>query len=106
MLGTRKRNIDPIDTLDVVSGLTELLDCIKDHLEEAYRGLAFFKRARISDQGNNDDFCFLSLKGVYCSDANLYVPQKLYQHDEVLELDGVTDVSRDLNLDEAYVINC
>lgn len=29
MLGTRKRDVDPIDTLDVVSGLPELLDWIK-----------------------------------------------------------------------------
>ena len=77
MLGTRKRDVDPIDALDVVSGLSKLLllDSIKDaHLEEAYRGLAFFKRARISDQGNNDDFCFLSLEGVHCSDTNLHIP--------------------------------
>ena len=77
MLGTRKRDVDPIDTLDVVSGLSELLDCIKNaHLEEADRGLAFFKRARISDQGNNDDFCFLSLECVHCTDTNLHVPPK------------------------------
>jgi hypothetical protein len=65
----RKCDVDPIDAL-----------------QEAYRGLAFFKRARISDQGDNDDFCFLTLEGVHCADAN---------------------VSRDLDLGESYlVITC
>ncbi len=51
-----------------------VLDCSENtHLQEAYRDLAFFKRARISDQGNNDDFRFLTLEGVNCTDANLRV---------------------------------
>ena len=74
MLSSRKRDIDPIDALDT-SGTIEtvvLEDCGRDaHLQEANRGLAFFKRARISDQGNNNDFCFLTLEGVYCANANL-----------------------------------
>jgi hypothetical protein len=105
VFGPRKRDIDPIDALGMSgdSCNSVILDCGKDaHLQEANRGLAFFKRARISDQGNNDDFCFLTLEGVHCTDANLR------EYHDIREVGfrsyNFTDVSRDLNLSEPYLL--
>ena len=76
MFSPRKRDVDPIGALDMSRDRWNSIELDYGegpHLQEANRGLAFFKRARISDQRNNDDFCFLTLEGVHCTDANLRV---------------------------------
>ena len=72
-------------------------------LQEAYRGLAFLERAGISDQGNNNNFCFLALEGIHCTDTNLGINQD----GGPSEFDNVTNVSCDLDLSETcFAIAC
>jgi hypothetical protein len=76
MLRPRQCNVDSIGALNRFNDSQTsrpLTPSGAAYLQEANRRLPSFKRAGVSHKGNNHDFGFLPLEGVYCPDTNLQV---------------------------------